>query len=66
MENNAKVTTTFVEQTANEVLGTPAKKLWYLIVEANGKKEIINVGEKTHDKIKELTKTITLNTGGKK
>lgn len=55
--NNAKVTTTKVTQTANEVLGTGEKTLYYLILEVEGKeKMVVNVGEKTHDKVLELTK----------
>lgn len=51
-----KVTTTSVEQTANEILGTPAKTLWYLIIENNkGVKLVVNVGEKTHNKVSEMT-----------
>lgn len=54
--NNAKITTTKVTQTANEVLGTKEKTLYYLIVEVEGKEKlVINVGEKTHDKVLELT-----------
>lgn len=54
---NAKVTTTKVTQTANEVLGTAEKTLYYLILEVEGKeKMVVNVGEKTHDKVLELTK----------
>lgn len=56
---NAKVTTTSVEQTANEVLGTATKKLYYLIVETAKGKTVINVGQKTHDTVMELTKVIT-------
>lgn len=60
MQNNARITTTNVEQTANEVLGTKAKKLYYLIVEVEGKEKlVINVGEKTHDKVLELTNKVT-------
>lgn len=50
-----KINTTSVQQTANEVLGTAAKSLYYLIVEnALGKKLIVNVGQKTHDEVKKL------------
>lgn len=52
-----KITTTSVSQTANEVLGTAAKELYYLIIENNkGKKLVVNVGKKTHDSVLELTK----------
>lgn len=53
-----KINTTSVEQTANEVLGTKAKKLYYLIIETTDGKEklVINVGEKTHDSVKKLIK----------
>lgn len=53
---NAKVSATSVTQTVNEVLGTPEKTLYYLIVETAKGKEIINVGEKTMTKITNLTK----------
>lgn len=53
---NTVVTTTSVTQTANEVLGTKEKKLYYLIIKnSTGESEIINVGEKTHNKILKLT-----------
>lgn len=51
------ITTTNVTQTANAVLGTGEKTLYYLIVEnSNGKKLVINVGLKTHDSVLELVK----------
>lgn len=47
-----KVTTTSVTQTANEVLGTAERKLYYLIIEnSKGEKMTINVGQKTHDQV---------------
>lgn len=52
-----KIATTTVTQTANEVLGTKEKKLYYLIVEnTTGRKLVINVGEKTHDEVMEIAK----------
>lgn len=57
------IETTTVEQTANETLGTPAKKLYYLIIKnTKGNKLIVNVGQKTHDQVQTLTKE----EGGKK
>jgi len=55
--NKMKIATTTVIQTANETLGTNEKKLYYLII-ANDQNEkvVINVGEKTHEKVKELLK----------
>lgn len=51
------ISTTTVKQSANEVLGTTERTLYYLIIE-NKKKEkiIVNVGEKTHKGVIELTK----------
>lgn len=51
------ISTTSVKQSANEMLGTAEKTLYYLIIE-NKKKEklIVNVGEKTHKQVIELTK----------
>lgn len=58
-----KITTTSVQQTANEVLGFTAKNLYYLVIEnTKGEKLVVNVGQKTHDKVQELLKT----EGGKK
>lgn len=55
--NNANVTTTSVKQEANDVLGTPEKTLYYLILKnEKGGQMIVNVGQKTHDQVKELTK----------
>lgn len=64
MSKTATVTTTTVTQTANEILGKKEQKLYYLIIETTKGKMIINVGEKTHDKVKELTEEIR--EGGKK
>lgn len=55
MTNNAQVTTTTVTQTANAELGTPQKTLYYLIIETEKEKMVINVGQKTHDKVKLVT-----------
>lgn len=58
-----KIQTTSVEQTANELLGTKAKKLYYLLIENSlGKKITINVGEKTHDQVKKLNEEEIKNT----
>lgn len=54
-KTNAHVQTTFVEQTANEILGTKSKKLYFLVIETPNGKLQINVGEKTHDEVKKLT-----------
>lgn len=62
MEKNAKVTTTTVTQTANEILGTKEKNLHYLIIETEKGKLVINVGEKTTAEVKKLTEE----KGGKK
>lgn len=51
------ITTTSVQQTANEVLGTKEKSLYYLIVHnKKGNKLVINVGQKTHDEVQKLVK----------
>jgi uncharacterized protein YpmB len=50
-----KIATTTVTQSANELLGTKEKRLYYLVIEnKQGKKLTINVGEKTHNQVKEL------------
>lgn len=51
-----EVVTTSVTQSANEVLGTKEKNLFYLIIGEGENKVTINVGEKTHNQVKELTK----------
>lgn len=51
-----EIATTSVTQTANEVLGTPEKTLYYLVIGEGENKMTINVGKKTHDQVKELTK----------
>lgn len=51
---NSRTTTTTVTQTANQVLGTKERTLYYLIFETDKGKLVINVGEKTHNKVKEL------------
>lgn len=49
---NATIQTTTVTQTANEVLGTTEKKLYYLIIKnERDEKLTINVGQKTHDSV---------------
>lgn len=48
------VTTTTVTQTGSEELGTKEKKLYYLIIEDGVRKVIINVGEKTIEKVNQL------------
>lgn len=52
---NAQVNTTTVTQTANELLGTAAKKLYYLIIKTDKGQLVINVGEKTHNEVQKLT-----------
>lgn len=56
---NAKITTTSVTQSANEILGTKEKSLYYLIIETPKGKYQLNVGQKTHDEIKKLTDVVT-------
>ena len=51
---NAQVKVTSVKQTANTELGTPEKTLHYLIIITDQGKEVINVGEKTHNKVEAL------------
>lgn len=52
---NAHVQVTYVEQTANEVLGTKAKKLWFIVIETPNGKYQMNVGEKSYEEINRLT-----------
>lgn len=54
-KTNAHVQTTFVTQTANEILGTEAKTLYFLVLETPVGKIQINVGKKTHDEVQRLT-----------
>lgn len=51
---NAQVKVTTVTQTANTELGTPAKTLFYLIIITDKGKEVISIGEKTHNKVEAL------------
>lgn len=51
-----EIATTSVKQEANTVLGTKEKELYYLIIGEGDNKLVINVGQKTHDSVKELTK----------
>lgn len=52
-----EITTTTVEQTANAVLKTEAKTLYYLIIKnKKGEQMVINVGKKTHEEVTKLNK----------
>lgn len=51
-----EVNTTSVKQEANETLGFKEKTLYYLILGEGEGKKVINVGEKTHEAVKELLK----------
>lgn len=55
-----EIQTTSVKQEANNILDTKAKTLWYLIIGEKENQVIINVGEKTFDKVNNAIK------GGKK
>lgn len=55
VKNNANVQTTSVTQTANELLGTPEKTLYFLVISTPVGKLQINVGKKTHDDVQRLT-----------
>jgi uncharacterized protein YpmB len=51
------ITSTTVQQTASEELGTPTKDLYYLIIKnSKNQKLIINVGKKTHEQVQALLK----------
>lgn len=56
---NVHIATTSVTQSANEILGTEEKTLYYLIIENSKGKMQLNVGKKTHDEVKKLTDTLT-------
>lgn len=51
------VQATSVTQSANTVLNTKEKILWYLIIGEGENKIVINVGEKTHDSVKKYIET---------
>lgn len=54
---NMTIETTTVEQTANAVLKTEAKTLYYLIIKnKKGEQMVINVGKKTHEEVTKLNK----------
>lgn len=59
MTNNANIQTTSLTQGANELLGKLESKLYYLVITTPKGTMTVNVGQKTHDKIKELTNVIT-------
>ena len=50
-----EVNTTSTKQDANEVLGTPEKTIYYLIIGDGEKKVVIHVGQKTFESVRELT-----------
>lgn len=51
-----KVNVTTVTQTANKLLGTEEKTMYFLILEEGTEKLVINIGKKTHDRVLDLTK----------
>lgn len=51
---NAEIQTTTITQFANEILGTPEKQLYYLIIKTQKGKRVVNIGQKTHDEIYKL------------
>lgn len=53
-----EITTTSVKQTANEMLKTKEKTLYYLIIKNETEQMVINVGEKTHNEVLRLSKPI--------
>lgn len=55
-ELNAHVKTASVTQLANYDLNMEEKTLYYLVIETPKGKYTLNVGEKTHNQILELTK----------
>lgn len=59
MANNANVKTAKVTQSGNEELGMKEKNLYFLVIETTKGRLQINVGEKTHDTVKELTDVVT-------
>lgn len=59
MRLNAEVKTAKVTQSGNEELGMKEKNLYFLVIETPKGRLQINVGEKTHDTVKELTDVVT-------
>lgn len=60
---NANLKTTTVTQLGNKELGTPEKKLHYLIIETKIGKHVINVGEKTNEAVNKILDKIETEEG---
>ncbi|AXH73242.1 MAG: hypothetical protein [Microviridae sp.] len=68
---NAEVNVTIVTQSGNDILKTKEKQMYYLKIETEAGEALLNVGEKTYNKVKfitdenEIQKSKKLNTSSK-
>ena len=51
LNQTVQVQTTMITQAGNEILGTPDKILYYLVIKKGDKKRILNIGKATHDMV---------------
>lgn len=55
---NANIEVTTITQSSNELLGKKETNLYYLVITTETGKMTINVGEKTHNQVKQLTEQL--------